>query len=222
MYVLVALMLSLAIIYFIVASFGENLEQGGQQAKAAAPQENIEGIHQHEAAENNHNVISGATQIISNNRSTSTAAAVQGNKTAAEINRGNNLTDVQQQKEATEKSSIGHKESSPMTGELGNESAKRSIELPLFLISGVAYVSVGIWIIVDKKRNRVPYMASMAGSLLLIGLYVISHTVGLPIIGLERAGLLDLLVAALQGGIVLASGYILLSSSKAVARTQLT
>jgi hypothetical protein len=55
----------------------------------------------------------------------------------------------------------------------------------------------------------------MVGSILLIGLYIASHTVGLPLIWLEHVGFLDLLTAALQGGIVAVSAYVMiLSSSK--------
>jgi len=106
------------------------------------------------------------------------------------------------------------------TGESTSESIKRSLELPLFLIAGTSYVLIGLWMLIDKKSSKEPYIISMVGSILLIGLYIASHTVGLPSIGLEHIGFLDLFVAALQGGIVAGSGYlILLSSRKTIART---
>ena len=52
--------------------------------------------------------------------------------------------------------------------------------------------------IIEKKITKIPYLISIAGSLLLIGLYTLSHTIGLPPIGLEQIGLLDLTVAAFQ------------------------
>jgi hypothetical protein len=92
----------------------------------------------------------------------------------------------------------------------------------LFLAAGIAYVLIGLWMVMDKKSSKVPYIISMAGSVLLMGLYIASHTVGLPLIGLEHVGFLDLLVAPLQGGIVVGSGYIIiLPSSKTITRTHI-
>jgi hypothetical protein len=65
---------------------------------------------------------------------------------------------------------------------------------------------------IDKRSGKVPYIISMPGSVLLIGFYIASHTVGLPLIGLEHVGFLDSLVAALQGGIATGSGYVIILS----------
>jgi len=62
--------------------------------------------------------------------------------------------------------------------------------------AGILYVLTGLRMIVDKGSSKVPYIISMAGSVLLIGFYIASHTVGLPLIGLAHIGFLDLLVAA--------------------------
>jgi hypothetical protein len=112
---------------------------------------------------------------------------------------------------AKESSSQGNKE---VTGSNGNESARRSIELPLFLTMGTAYAIVGLWMVMEKKITKIPYVISIGGSLLLIGLYTLSHTIGLPPIGLEQIGLLDLTLAALQVAIVACCGYVLISSNK--------
>jgi hypothetical protein len=37
-----------------------------------------------------------------------------------------------------------------------------------------------IWMIIDKRIGKVPYIISMPGSVLLIGFYIASHTVGFP------------------------------------------
>jgi hypothetical protein len=108
-------------------------------------------------------------------------------------------------------SSQGNKEA---TSGNGNESARRSIELPLFLTAGTGYAMVGLWMVIEKKITKIPYIISIVGSLLLIGLYTLSHTIGLPPVGLEQIGLLDLTVAALQVAIVACCGYVLISSNK--------
>ena len=82
-------------------------------------------------------------------------------------------------------------------GESTSESIKRSLELPLFLTAGISYVLIGLWMLIDKKSSKEPYIISMVGSILLIGLYIASHIVGLSLIGLEHVGFLDLLVATL-------------------------
>jgi hypothetical protein len=175
---------------------------------------NLEGTPQHESTENSHSVVSGITQG-SNNQTASTV--IQGNKKTVELN-NQNITGIQQ-KEAAEKSN-GHLESGVTTGASTSVSTKRSLELPLFLIAGISYVLIGLWMLIDKKSSKVPYIISMVGSILLSGLYIASHTVSLPLIGLEHVGFLDLLVAALQGGIVAVSAYVMiLSSSKTITTT---
>jgi len=99
----------------------------------------------------------------------------------------------------------------------GNESARRSIEFPLFLTAGTAYAIVGLWMVIEKKITKIPYIISIGGSVLLIGLYTLSHTIGLPPIGLEQIGFLDLTVAALP--IVACCGYVLLSSKKTFTKS---
>ncbi len=68
--------------------------------------------------------------------------------------------------------------------------------------------------IMEKKITKIPYIISIGGSILLIGLYTLSHIVGSPPIGLEKIGLLDLTVAALQVAIVACCVYVLVSSNK--------
>src|SRR5206468_7190250 len=125
-------------------------------------------------------------------------AGIQGGHKATETNQGN-MTRIQlqqqQQKEATEKSK-GFPENSAGVAEPGNESAKRSLEFPLFLTAGIAYVLVGFRMVKDRRSSKSPYIIAMAGSLTLIGLCTVSHTVGFPLVGLEHVGVLDLLVAA--------------------------
>jgi hypothetical protein len=174
-YLIFALMLATAIVYLVVASFGENFEPGSHEAKGAeSGQENLEGIPQHESAESNHAMTNTtAGKHASDNEPVGvTAAGVQGTN---------------------------------------NESTKRSLELPLFLAAGVAYAVVGFWIINNKNNSRIPYIVATAGSLILIGLYSASHVIGVPLIGLEHVGVLDLLVGGLQVGIIGCSAYIILS-----------
>ena len=89
----------------------------------------------------------------------------------------------------------------------------------IYAVNGGIFVLLSIiWgALVDKKR---PDRYGFVGSIFLIGLYIASHTVGLPLIGLEYVEFLDLLTAALQGGIVAVSAYVMiLSSCKTITTT---
>jgi heme A synthase len=89
-----------------------------------------------------------------------------------------------------------------------------SVELTLFVLSGCAYIAVGIWM-ARSKGNRIPYMVAIVGSLALIGLYVLSRTISLPIVGLqEDVGTIDVLSKLLQIGIVAGSVYLLKQHKK--------
>jgi len=170
----------------IVASFGEKLEVVSHVAKAASAeiglQGSLEGTPQHESTENSHSMVSRITQG-SNNQNAS--MVIQGNKKTVVLN---NQTLFGSQKEAAE-----------TTGESTSESIKRSLELPLFLTAGISYVLIGLWMLIDKKSSKVPYIISMVGSIFLIGLYIASHTVGLPLIGLEHVGIFRLACCSLTG-----------------------
>jgi len=93
--------------------------------------------------------------------------------------------------------------------ETGSADSSASVEITLFVVSGCAYIGVGLWI-AKSKENRIPYVVPIVGSLALIGLYVLSRTISLPIVGLqEDVGTIDILSKVLQIGIVVGSVYLL-------------
>jgi uncharacterized membrane protein HdeD (DUF308 family) len=84
-----------------------------------------------------------------------------------------------------------------------------SVGMTLFVVSGCAYIAVGLWM-AKSKGNRIPYLVATAGSLALIALYILSRTISLPIVGLqEDVGTIDVLSKVLQIGIVAGSVYLL-------------
>jgi len=179
------LIFATAVAYLIAASFGERVERSNHEAKAALETG-------HESSE----VTTPQPQTTENNHN------VSGSQVKQTLNNTSS---------AKESSSQRNKEA---TISNGNESARRSIEFPLFLTAGTAYAIVGLWMVIEKKITKFPYIISIGGSLLLIGLYTLSHTIGLPPIGLEQIGLLDLTVASLQVAIIACCGYVLISSNK--------
>lgn len=209
-------MLATAAVYFVIAFFGENYEPGSHEARAATEtgQENVEEPPQHESTETGHLTTGISGEHPPSNESGAVVSSSIQEKEVLGINRDNTLgpqKHEQIQKEATENHNIGENNIGTAS-ESSNEITKRSIELPVFLAAGIAYTLVGLWMIIDNKRSRIPYVISTAGSLTLIGLYAVSHTIGFPMIGLEHVGVFDLLIAALQVAIVGLSAYVILSS----------
>jgi hypothetical protein len=93
--------------------------------------------------------------------------------------------------------------------ESASETQRRNLEFPLSISAGVGYAGIGLWMILDKRNSKIPYIVAIIGSLVLLGIYFTSRTVGISSLGKEPIGLLDTLVAALQVAIIAVSLYIL-------------
>ena len=59
------------------------------------------------------------------------------------------------------------------------------VEYALFLIVGIGYSSMSIWILIGRTNMIIPYSITMVGSILLIGIYLLAITDGVPIVGVE-------------------------------------
>jgi len=64
--------------------------------------------------------------------------------------------------------------------------------------AGVGYTAIGIWMILDKRNSKIPYIIAILGSLILLGIYASSRTIGISHLGTEPVGLLDSIVAGLS------------------------
>src|SRR5215211_5974057 len=168
-YILAALMLSAAVIYF-VAAVGESAEAGEGQDREQAPTSS-------EDSDNDETVNSGSEQEQSN----------------------------------TEEE-----------GEGGGEEEERGlatqVETTFFTIVGLGYAGVGIWVLKDKGKTNTPYIIAIGGSIAMIGLYVASRTIDLPVVGLQDdVGTIDILSKVLQVGIIGLSAY-MVNTNKATRR----
>lgn len=93
---------------------------------------------------------------------------------------------------------------------LKSEIPELQIEIALFAGSGLIYLGILGWILVKKTNNILPYTVLITISTILIITYVLSRTVGVPLIGIEYyIGKYDLLTKILQGIIVAISGYLI-------------
>jgi hypothetical protein len=156
-YVLAALMLSTAVIYF-VAAVGESAEAGEGQDKEQAP----------------------ASERDSNNDQAINPAAEQ------------------EQLEEDGEEAGGEEEGGLAT----------QVQTAFFTVVGLGYAGVGAWILKDKGKTSTPYIIASGGSIAIIGLYIASRTVSLPIVGLQDdVGTIDIVSKVLQVIIVGLAGY---------------
>jgi hypothetical protein len=65
--------------------------------------------------------------------------------------------------------------------------------------------------ILDRRNSKSPYIIAIAGSLILLGIYASSRTIGISNLGTESVGRLDAVVAGLQVAIIATCLYILVT-----------
>jgi hypothetical protein len=92
-----------------------------------------------------------------------------------------------------------------------SENQRRVLELPLSITAGIGYGAIGLWMILDGRNSKIPYIIAIVGSLILLGIYASSRTIWISSLGIEPVGLSDAIVAALQVIIIATSLYILIT-----------
>lgn len=68
---------------------------------------------------------------------------------------------------------------------INSESAEKIVEIMLFLISGIIYIGLIMWILKVKITRKLPFIICVFVSAVLILTYIASRTVGVPIAGTE-------------------------------------
>ncbi len=72
--------------------------------------------------------------------------------------------------------------------------ASSQIQTMLFATAAISYIPLGMWMIKNNLHSRAPYVITSLVSIALIGLYVASRTISLPIVGIqEDVGIIDIL-----------------------------
>jgi hypothetical protein len=83
-------------------------------------------------------------------------------------------------------------------------------EMIFFIIVGIAYIPVAIWMLNAKYGNIIPYSIAITGSAALIVFYILTRTINIPSIGLQTdVGAIDITTKILQGAIIFMSMYII-------------
>jgi len=181
-------MFSTSSLYFLVAIFGESIE-----SSEAHGLQLVEG-QENETRESGHNENQEALETH-NETGESPEQRLQ-----EEHASGQNASESKHiEGEETEKTL--HQETS--------ENQRRVLEFPLSVGAGIGYAAIGLWMILDKRNSKMPYIIAIVGSLVLLSIYFTSRTVGISSLGTEPIGLLDAIVAAFQVTIIAISLYIL-------------
>jgi cation transport ATPase len=185
-YILVFLMFSTSAMYFLVAILGESIESSEAHGlQIVQAQEN-------ETEESEHN----ETEEEAPDEATESSEQHQ------------------QEQEALEEdvAEPGHTEGEGVEEEHdeSSEDQRRTLELPLSIGAGLGYAAVGLWMILDIGNKKIPYIIAIVGSIVLLGIYFASRTVGISSLGTEPFGIFDVSVAAIQVAIIAVSMYILI------------
>ena len=98
--------------------------------------------------------------------------------------------------------------------------ASSKIQTMLFATAAISYLPLGIWMIKNRLHSRAPYVITSLISFALIGLYIASRTVSLPVVGVqEDVGMIDMLAKITQGSIIVLSVLLILSWNKEKIKT---
>lgn len=93
--------------------------------------------------------------------------------------------------------------------------ASSMIETMLFATAAISYLPLGIWMIKNRLHSKAPYVIASLISFALIGLYVVSRTMSLPVVGIqEDVGVIDIISKITQGSIIVLSVMLIRSWNK--------
>lgn len=101
-----------------------------------------------------------------------------------------------------------------VTEMVGADSANAKLgsgmEIALFSIVGSAYLGLLIWILRKRLRTSIPYVITATGSAVMIGIYLVAITIGVPVLGVEtETDPYATIAKILQGSIVGISAFII-------------
>ena len=201
------MMFSTSSLYFLVAIYGESIETNkevhGLQLVHGQGQEVTEPGHNENQEKAQNQVDNESNESVEQRLKEGQEEQVPQNGIAKVPNsEGNESKHIQ----SIETEETSHEESA-------SEAQRRNLEFPLSIGAGVGYAAIGIWMILDKRNSKIPYIMAIVGSLILLGIYASSRTIGISSLGREHIGLLDAIVAALQVAIIAISLYILIGNT---------
>jgi len=183
-------MFSTSSLYFLVAIFGESIES--DQTRVSQLSEG----QKEDVNESGQNVNRELLEIHNETGQTSEQGIQEEQALAQNTSESN-------QSEHTERDEVSNQELV--------EKQLRVLEYPLSVGAGIGYAATGLWMILDRRNSKSPYIVAIVGSLILLGIYASSRTIGISNLGTESVGALDAVVAGLQVSIIATCLYILVT-----------
>jgi hypothetical protein len=93
--------------------------------------------------------------------------------------------------------------------------ASSKIQTMLFATAAISYLPLGLWMIKNRFHSRAPYVITSLISFALIGLYIASRTIPLPVVGIQQdVGLIDMVAKITQGSIIILSVLLIIKWNK--------
>jgi hypothetical protein len=90
------------------------------------------------------------------------------------------------------------------------ETQEKQLEISVFVGAALIYLGLVSWVLKSRLRNKNPYMVSAVFSIIMIGIYIASRTVGVPVVGIEYyVGKIDIISKFLQAAIIGVAGYLI-------------
>jgi hypothetical protein len=215
-YFIAFLMLSTSALYFSVAIFGERIESNEAHGLQLGEGQTEGETTESKLAEQEHPQAQETVSETHNESGETLEQRLQEGPTEQGNERTPNQTEANESKNIEGKHVEGKGTEEGLHQESPSETQRKNLEFPLSVGAGVGYAAIGLWMILDNRNSKIPYIIAVVGSLILLGIYVASRTVGILTLGLEPVGLLDLIVGMLQGGIIVGSSYVFFTKTYAI------
>ena len=89
------------------------------------------------------------------------------------------------------------------SAQTNEEKLGSNMEIALFSVVGVSYLVLGAWILRKGLHTSIPYVIVAVGSGVMIGIYMVAITAGVPVLRVEsEADPFATIAKTLQGGII--------------------
>jgi hypothetical protein len=90
------------------------------------------------------------------------------------------------------------------------ETQEKQLEISVFVGAALVYLGLVSWVIKSRLKTKNPYMVSAVFSIIMIGIYIASRTIGVPVVGVEYyVGRIDIVSKILQAAIIGIAGYLI-------------
>ena len=183
-------MFSASSLYFLVAIFGESIES--DETHISQP-------------------VEGQEEVVNESGQSESQKELETHNETSETSEQHLQEEQVLAQNASESNQIEHEQGDGTPPQEMFEKQRRMLELPLSVGAGIGYAATGLWMILDKRNSKSPYIIAIVGSLILLGVYASSRTIGISNLGIEAVGMLDAVVAGLQVAIVATCLYILMT-----------